>query len=162
MKKLLMAALALTMVMAVSTAYAQPKATLRLGGGIITDGSVPGGGLGLDITRSDNPIAFGFSGEFYSKSGVKTIPIAVTGMFRKTSSNGKATVFFGAGGGYAIYKVAGVSFNKPLASGLGGVIINATPKVGIFVKGQYYRIFSVNTNQLAVGGGIAINVGSSE
>jgi hypothetical protein len=163
MKKLLLAAVALMMVMATTPAFAQ-KAVVRLGGGIITDGTQPGGGIGLDITRSDNPVAFGFTGEYFTKSGVTTIPISVLGMYRKANSSGKMAVFFGGGGGYALTKVkiAGISVsaNKPLASGIGGAVFNVSPKVGIFVKGQYYRIFSVNFNYFSVGGGIAINIGA--
>lgn len=163
MKKLLLAVLALMMIASYSDAFAQ-KATLRLGGGIITDGTVPGGGLGLVINREDNPLAFGITGEFYSKSGAKTIPAGVVGLYQKANENGNMKVFFGVGGGVFYSKVSigafSASTTKGMATGLGGVQFDFSPKAGVYVKGQYYRaLTSGAANTISIGGGIAINIG---
>ena len=55
MKKIIMTALALIIVAASTEAMAQPKAVLGLGGGVITSGSVPGGGINLTMNRAESP-----------------------------------------------------------------------------------------------------------
>lgn len=161
MKKLLLTAMALIFVVSASTAYAQNQATLRIGGGVMTGdnpSTSPGGSAGLDIKLADKDAAFGLGVEFFSKSGLKITPVTVGAMYAKMTENEKATFFFGGGGG--ITNVSGTGgFTKFTATGTGGVTIHASPKVGLFVKGQYYRVFSTAAlNLYSITGGIAFRL----
>ena len=169
MKKLLIAALALMMIVSYSDAFAQGKATLRLGGGVITDGTQPGGGLGLDLNMPDKPISIGVTTEFYKKSGVTTLPVGVLALLKKTNENGKVTLLLGAGSGLVYSKVevtflgttVSASTTKALITALGGIQFNFSEKAGFYVKGQYYRaITSGASNLVGIGGGIAIALGA--
>lgn len=169
-KKIIMTALALIIVAASTEAMAQPKAVLGLGGGVITSGSVPGGGINLTMNRAESPLAFGITGEYYTKSGATNVPIGVVGMYQASNESGKATFFLGAGPGLIYLKTSvtvpilgtiSASTTKAMATGLAGVRLSLNEKIGVFVKGQFYRaITSGAKNNISIGGGLAINLGS--
>lgn len=164
MKKLLLAALALAMLSTVSTANAQ-KGAIRLGGGLwhSPGSNAPGGGAAADIGLGDKPFALSITAEYYTKSGGKFIPITAVALYRKSMPNGKVGVFFGGGGGYSIFDKGTANSNKPVVTGIGGVMLNVAPKIGVYGKFQYYRqIVSGALNTYAFGGGIAINLMPAE
>ena len=159
MKKLLIAVFALTMVAMTSNAHAQ-KGAIRLGGGLLKFPGISfvGGGAGVDIGLGEKTFALSINGEYFTKSPSKTIPLTGIAMFRKTMPNGKLGVFFGAGGGFE------VDSKKPLASGMGGAVFNVAPKIGIYAKAQYYRVFvsGGGLNLYSFTGGIQINLMPAE
>ena len=156
MKKIIIVAMALFLVASTSDAMAQSMATLRLGGGVITKGSVPGGGLNLTLNKAESPLALGITAELYSKSGTRQVPIGVLGMFQKSNESDKVTFFVGAGGGIISIKAGGTS-TKGMATGLAGLPFYFSEKAGVYAKCQFYRaITSGATNSFSVGGGIAI------
>lgn len=164
MKKLLIAVFALTMVAMTSNAHAQ-KGAIRLGGGLLHAPGINfiGGGAGVDIGLGDKPFALSIDGGYYVKSGVKFIPITAVAMFRKAMPNGKLGVFFGAGGGYSIFDIGIAKINKPVYTGIAGVVFNVAPKVGIYAKGQFLRqVVSGASNIIGVTGGVQINLMPAE
>jgi hypothetical protein len=46
-----------------------------------------------------------------------------------------------------------------MITGQGGVVFHASPKVGVFAKGQYYRVLSSPaTNQYSIMGGLSFTL----
>jgi hypothetical protein len=132
---------------------------------VITSGTVPGGGVNLTINRADSPLAFRITGEYYKKGAGTNVPIGVVGMYQASNESGKATFFLGAGPGLIYLKTSigafSASTTKAMATGLAGVRLSLNEKIGVFVKGQFYRALTSGAkNSLSIGGGIAINLGS--
>ncbi len=160
MRKLLFVVLALLLVGSFSTAYA---ADIRLGGGVVFDGTVPGGGLAIDIPMGDRPIALSLGAEYYKKSGVTTIYAPVMGLY-KTEAGESAQIYLGAGSGigYSKISIAGVSASstKALAAGVGGLNFKVGEKIGLFAEISYYREFVSGADNTIVGkAGISFSLG---
>ncbi|MBM3265447.1 MAG: hypothetical protein FJY97_18780 [candidate division Zixibacteria bacterium] len=156
MKKLFTAVLLLTISFA-ADACAQ-KATLRLGGGLLTPGSAIGGGAGVDINLPLLPVAIGANVEYFTKSGTKFIPITVVGLIKKSVP--KLSVFAGGGAGYAINDLGIVKIKKPVVTGMAGASVGIAPLIGVYGKVQYYRqIVSGAANTYSYTGGVTISLG---
>lgn len=172
MRKLVIAGLAVLFLAAVSTAFAadETKATIKIGGGVIFDGTVPGGGLGVDINISEKPAAIEIFFDYFNKSGVTMVPAGVRFLYKAPVAEKKAGVYFGAGGGIGYWKMPSVtllgvtiggSTTKGLVTALFGVNIKAGEKAGIFIEGAYYRMLTSGaSNDVAGRAGISFNVGS--
>jgi hypothetical protein len=144
--------LALLLVGSFSTAYA---ADIRLGGGVVFDGTVPGGGLAIDIPMGDRPIALSLGAEYYKKSGVTTIYAPVMGLY-KTEAGESAQIYLGAGSGIRY----SASSTKALAAGVGGLNFKVGEKIGLFAEISYYRVFVSGADNTIVGkAGISFSLG---
>lgn len=112
-----------------TAADAQP--TFRVGGGLIFDGTVFGGGAAVDIPMSDKPFGITIQGEYYKKSGVTTAPIRVMAIYR-TPAGEQADFYFGGGSGL-IYQDFGIaSTTKALGTAVAGLNFKASESFGVF------------------------------
>lgn len=160
MRKLLFVVLALLLVGSFSTAYA---ADIRLGGGVIFDGTVWGGGMAIDIPVGDRPFVATIGADYYKKAPVTGIYVPVMAVY-KTEAGENAQIYIGAGSGlgYAKIDVLGVSASstKALASGVAGINIKIGEKMGIFAEANYYRMMTSGAdNDLAAKAGISFSLG---
>jgi hypothetical protein len=134
-----------------------------LGGGVVFDGTVPGGGLAIDIPMGDQPVQISLGAEYYKKSGVTTIYAPVMGVY-KTEASESAQIYFGAGSGigYSKISILGISASSTnaLAAGVGGIDFKVSDKMGIFAEVSYYRVFeSGAANTIAGKAGISFSLG---
>lgn len=107
----------------------------RVGGGVIFDGTIWGGGAAVDIPMSDKPFGISISTEYYKKSGLTVMPVRVVAMF-KTPASDQADFYFGAGSGiyYSKLKIGTVSASttKALGTALAGINFKASDSFGIY------------------------------
>lgn len=116
-----------------TAADAQP--VFRVGGGLIFDGTVFGGGAAVDIPLSDQPFGLTIQGEYYKKSGVTTVPLRVMGVYRAPAGE-QADFYIGAGSGLIYSKVsigaASASTTKALGTAVAGLNFKASDSFGVF------------------------------
>jgi hypothetical protein len=173
MKKLIITALALTITLSFSNASAQsPRVDVGLGGGLILDNTVPGGGALVKITIPDKPIVVGLTGEYFTKNSVSRVPIGFFGAYNAPISDGKASVFVGGGAGFFRTSVDIPSvtiFGSPVGGGsasstdgmgtiLGGINVQGSEdsRIGAFAKVQLYIVSG--GSDVSIAGGISINI----
>ena len=162
MKKLMIFAIAAVMCAAmVSQADAQP--TFRVGGGLIFDGTVWGGGAAVDMPLGDRPFGLGLSTEYYKKSGVTFMPVRVLAMIKNPAGD-QADFYAGVGSGiyYSKVSVAGFSASttKALATGVAGINFRATESFGVYGEVGYDRaLTSGASNDISARVGISFGGG---
>ena len=114
---------------------ADAQVALRAGGGMIFDGSQPGGHVSVILPFSSKPAGVMVSAEYYKKSGITTIPVAARGLYNLEAGK-KADIYIGIGSGLIYSKTEvgtiSVSSTKALFSGVGGLKINSSESVGFF------------------------------
>ena len=119
----------------VATANAQP--VFRVGGGLIFDGTIWGGGAAVDLPMSDKPFGLTIQTEYYKKSGITTMPVRVMAIYR-AEANEKAEFYFGGGSGIYYSKVSigtlSASTTKALGTGVAGILFEASESFGVFAE----------------------------
>lgn len=161
MKKLMIFAIAAVMCAAmVSQADAQP--TFRVGGGVIFDGTIWGGGAAVDFPLGDRPFGLGISSEYYKKSGVTFMPVRVLAMY-KTPAGEQADFYVGAGSGIHYTKVSilntSASSTKALATGVAGLNFKASESFGIYGEVGFDRALASNyDNKISARVGISFGM----
>lgn len=165
MRKFMIVALALTFFAAASTAFAtdEMKTSLRFGGGWLYNnkavgGKSSGGGhAAIDFGVPGKWVVFSPMMDLYRKSGVTTTWAGANFLVRP-SSEGRGSVYFGAGGGVLRTKVAGKDMNKGSFDVLAGADIEATERVSFFVEPRYVWAASKTMNGLAAHAGLAFHL----
>ena len=161
MRKLFFVVLALLLVGSFSTAYA---ADVRLGGGLIFEDTVWGGGLAIDIPVGDRPVVATIGADYYKKSPVTAMYVPVMLVY-KTEAGESAQIYLGAGSGLGYVKIdlaalGSASSTKVLGCGVVGINFKISEKMGIFAEGNYYRLMTSGAdNDLAAKAGISFSLG---
>ncbi|MFT5365381.1 MAG: hypothetical protein ACI8V2_000318 [Candidatus Latescibacterota bacterium] len=139
---------------------------VKLGGGMIFEGSVPGAAVAVDIPIPERPFAISFSADYFKKSGHTTMPLAVRGLYKAPVSE-KADFYLGAGGGLVYTKVDAhgavpkVSSTKGLFSSVGGIDLKLSDSFGLFGEITFDRALTSGAkNEIAAKGGIFFSLGS--
>lgn len=148
-------------------AFSTAQATeLKLGGGMIFEGSIPGAMVAVDIPIPERPLAISFSADYFKKSGHTTIPLAIRGLYKGPVSE-KAYFYIGAGGGLFYSKddakggVPSHSSTKGLFSSVGGIDLKMSDKIGLFGEVTFDRALTSGAkNEIAAKGGIFFSLGS--
>ena len=163
MKKFAIFAIAAMLCVSFAASQADAGAKIRVGGGMIFDGSIPGGGVAVDIPMSDKPYGITLSTEYYKKSGVTLMPVRIMAMFM-TPAGEKADFYLGAGSGLYYTKVkilaASASTTKALGTAVAGINFKASESFGIYIEGGIDRaLTSGASNDIGARAGISFGVG---
>ena len=139
---------------------------VKLGGGLIFEGSVPGVAVAVDIPIPERPLAISFSADYFKKSGHTTVPLAIRGVYKAPVSE-KADFYIGAGGGLFYSKedahgtVPRHSSTKGLFSSVGGIDLKLSDSIGLFGEITFDRALTSGArNEIAAKGGIFFSLGS--
>ena len=115
---------------------------IRAGGGLIFDGSQPGGHVSLILPFSDKPAGLMVAVDYYKKDGVTTVPISGRGLYNIPAGE-KADIYLGVGSGFLYSKddsnTTSNSSTKALISAVGGLKIKTSDKFGIFGEVSFDR-----------------------
>ena len=160
MKKLSLLLIAVAFCASATAASAQ--VALRAGGGMIFDGSQPGGHVSVIVPFSDKPAGLMIAADYYKKSGVTTVPISARGLYSIPAGE-KASIYLGVGSGLIYSKVdvgvVSASTTKGLISGVGGLKISSSEKVGFFGEISLERALTSGAkNNLAGKAGIVFTL----
>ena len=141
---------------------ADGQLALRAGGGMIVDGSQPGGHASLVLPFSDKPAGLMVAAEYYKKNGITTIPFSARGLYN-LNVGAQADIYLGIGSGLIYTKtdlgVASASSTKMLFSAVSGLKINMNEVLGLFGEVSMERALTSGAdNNLAAKVGIALTV----
>ena len=141
-------------------ASADAQLALRAGGGMIFDGSQPGGHVSLILPFSDKPAGLMVAGEYYKKSGITTIPVSARGLYNLDAGE-SADIYLGLGTGIIYSKadlgIVSTSSTKMLFSAVGGLKFNTSETFGFFGELSLERALTDGAdNNLAGKAGVAI------
>ena len=154
-KILVVLAVALCLVAIQTTANAQVD--IRVGGGLIFDNTVPGGGAAVDIALTESIQISPFA-DYFHKNSTDIIPLGVNVKLTGPLGESDALFYVGVGGGM-VRVDTGTSVNKLLIDAVGGIDYPATEKIYIYMEGRYMWAADDALNDVAAFAGIKFSVG---
>lgn len=138
---------------------------MSLGGGTLFDPTRPGGHFSLEMSLSDEyPTHLAPFCEFYSKSGIRIIPIGISLLYKPPLSEYGGTIYFGAGGGALLIRgqpTPGLATGTDgMITVAGGLSFGVGTRAGVFVQVRWFRSFEDQTaeNEIGVQAGLRFDL----
>ena len=130
---------------------------LRIGGGaLMTNSSRPGVYASVEIPISeDYPTHIAPFMEYYSRDGMKMIPIGIGIIYKARFTDYGGTIFFGAGGGAMMVRgEPGFGYAKGtngMIGAVGGLSLGFSDRIGGFAQARWLRSFEDETADNEIG-----------
>ena len=143
----------------------EAQVDVKVGGGLLLDNSRWGGHVSVDIPIGDtHPTYLSPFFEFYRTNlgggaNLNEIPVGANLLYKAPFSEQYGVVYFGIGGGMFLARGA-ASANEPMVTAGGGLLLDASESLGIFVQGRWFRAFATGSkNEVSLHVGLSFKLG---